>query len=119
MPSRPNWIGTAGVLCVLHVRYGSDESRDRQICVFVSDYASFITDPGLIEREGDTLAHVYRTQATVGVLRSPLRDDLSGEYVNMWRLTGPEVRDQQIRADHLEIIKNSWRVLRRTEMGET
>ncbi|MBR3314204.1 MAG: hypothetical protein IKG18_08710 [Atopobiaceae bacterium] len=117
-PSRPAWVGTVGMLCVLHVRYGSDESRDRQICVFLSDRASFITDPGLVKREGDALTHVYRTTPTVGILREPLRDDLSGEYMNVWRLTGPEVCDSQERADFLEIIKKQWRVLRRTEMEE-
>jgi hypothetical protein len=105
------------MLCVLHVRYGSDESRDRQICVFLSDRASFITDPGIIEREGDVLAHVYRTTPTDGILREPLRDDLSGEYVNAWRLTGPEAYDLQERTDFLEFIKRHWRVLRRAEMG--
>ena len=116
MPHRPAWVGTAGMLCVLHVRYGSNESRDRQICVFLSERTSFITDPGLIEREGDALVHVYRTKPTDGVLREPLRDDLSGEYVNAWRLTGPEVCDSQERTIFLETIKNRWRVLRRAEM---
>ncbi|MBR3157938.1 MAG: hypothetical protein IKF14_02425 [Atopobiaceae bacterium] len=117
-PSRPAWVGTTGMLCVLHVRYGSDERRYRQICVFLSDRASFITDPGLVKREGDALTHVYRTTPTVGILREPLRDDLSGEYMNVWRLTGPEVCDSQERADFLETIKSRWRVLRMTEMGE-
>ena len=118
MPSRILWVGTEGMLCVLHVRYGSDKSRDRQICVFLSERASFITDPGLITQESDVLTHIYRTTPTEGILREPLRDDLSGEYVNAWRLTGPEVRDPQERADLLETIKSNWRVLRRTEMGD-
>ena len=116
-PSRPAWVDTAGKLAVLHVRYGSDVSRDRQICVFVSERASFITDPGLITQEDDVLTHVYRTTPTDGILREPLRDDLSGEYVNAWRLTGPEVYDLQERADFLEFIKRHWRVLRRAEIG--
>ncbi len=118
MPSRILWVGTEGMLCVLHVRYGSDKSRDRQICVFLSERASFITDPGLITQESDVLTHIYRTTPTEGILREPLRDDLAGEYVNAWRLTGPEVRDSQERADLLETIKSNWRVLRRTEMGD-
>lgn len=117
-PSRPEWVGTSGMLCMLHVRYGSDVSRDRQICVFLSECASFITDPGLITREGDVLTHVYRTKPTNGVLREPLRDDFSGEYVNAWRLTGPEVCDSQERADFLEKIKKRWRVLHYAEMGD-
>ncbi len=118
MPYRISWVGTEGMLCMLHVRYGSDKNRDRQICVFLSDRASFITDPGLIAQESDVLTHIYRTTPTEGILREPLRDDLSGEYVNAWRLTGPEVRDPQERADLLETIKSNWRVLRRTEMGD-
>ncbi len=117
MPSRPAWVGTAGTLCVLHVRYGTNESRDRQICVFLSERASFITDPGLITREGDALVHVYRTTPVDRVLREPLRDDLSGEYVNVWLLTGPEVCEPRERTDLLETIKKRWRVLRRAEMG--
>lgn len=117
MPSRPAWVGTTGTLCMLHVRYGSDVSRDRQICVFASEHASFITDPGLITQEGDVLSHVYHTTPTDGILRKPLRDDLTGEYVNMWRLTGPEVCDTQERVEFLEFIKTHWRVLRQTEMG--
>ena len=117
MPNRPDWVGAAGTLGMLRVRYGSDESRTRQICVFMGDGVAFITDPGLISQEGDVLTHVYRTKPTEGILREPLCDDLTGEYTNAWWLSGPDVRDTQMRSDFLDSIKTRWRVLRRAEMG--
>ena len=116
-PTLPDRVGATGTLCVLWVRYGSDESRTRQICVFLSERTNFKTDPGLVSQEGDLLTHRYHTTYKEGILREPLRDDLAGDYVNAWQVTGPEVRDPQTREELLEAIRGRWRVLRRTEMG--
>lgn len=117
-PTLPNRVGTEGTLCVLWVRYGSDESRTRQICVFLSEHINFKTDPGIVSRGGDLLTHLYCATPKEGVLREPLRDDLTGEYMNAWHLNGPENRDQQVREELLETIRTRWRVLRRAEMGK-
>lgn len=117
-PTLPDRVGTEGTLCVLWVRYGSDESRTRQICVFLSERISFKTDPGIVSRGGDLLTHLYCTTPKEGVLREPLRDDLTGEYMNAWHLNGPEVRNQQVCEEPLETIRARWRVLRRAETGK-
>lgn len=117
-PTLPDRVGTEGTLCVLWVRYGSDESRTRQICVFLSERISFKTDPGIVSRGGDLLTHLYCTTLKEGVLREPLRDDLTGEYMNAWHLNGPENPYQQVREELLGTIRARWRVLRRAEMGK-
>ena len=116
-PDRPGWVGTTGTLGVLDVRYGSDSSRTRQICVFLSDKQNFIMSPGHVTREGDLLVHTCRNDTDPSILRNPQPIDLLDEYVNAWRLIGPEVRDPQERIRFLETIKTRWRVLRRVEMG--
>lgn len=116
-PDRPSWVGTTGTLGILDVRYGSDESRTEQVCVFMSDGQDFIMSPGRITWEGDLLVHTCRNDTDLSILRNPQPIDLLDEYVNAWRLTGPEVSDPQERADFLEAIKKRWRVLRRAEMG--
>ena len=116
-PDRPSWVGTTGTLGVLDVRYGSDASRTRQVCVFVSDKQDFIMSPGRVTREGNLLVHTCGNDTDPSILRNPQPIDLLDEYVNAWRLTGPEVSDPQERADFLEAIKKRWRVLRRAEMG--
>lgn len=117
-PDRPGVVGTTGTLGVLDVRYGSDASRMRQICVFMGDKQHFIMSPGSVTQEGDLLVHTCPNDTDPSILRNPQPIDLLDEYVNAWRLTGPEVSDPQERADFLEAIKTHWRVLRRTEMGE-
>ena len=117
-PNRPGWAGAKGTLGILYARYGSDESRTRQICVFLSESTSFITSPGIISKDGDLIVHTQHEKPKDGVLREPLRDDLTGEYINAWRLTGPEILSSQVRKSFLKTIKARWRVLRRTEMGE-
>ena len=117
-PDRPDWVGTTGTLGVLDVRYGSGASRTRQICVFMSDGQGFIMFPGHVTQEGDLLVHTCHNDTDPSILRNPQPIDLLDEYVNVWRLTGPEIRDPQERADFLETIKTRWRVLRRTKMGE-
>ena len=111
-------LGDTGTLCMLDARYGGVEGRTRQICVFLGERATILTSPGHASLEGDVLTHIYRTTPTEGILREPQRDDLPGEYVNAWRLTGPEVRDPQARADLLGTIRTRFRVLRQAEMGE-
>ena len=81
-PTLPDRVDATGTLCILWVRYGSNESRTRQICVFLSERINFKTDPGLIARDGDLLAHRYGIAPKEGDLREPLRDDLTGTYVN-------------------------------------
>lgn len=117
-PDRSDWVGTTGMLGVLDVRYGSDTSRTRQICVFMSDGQGFIMFPGYVTREGELLIHTCHNDTDPSILRNPQPIDLLDEYVNAWRLTGPEIRDPQECADFLETIRHRWRVLRRTEMGE-
>lgn len=117
-PTLPDCVGVAGTLCVLVARYGSIESRTRQICAFLGEGTSILISPGIISQDHDLLVHTYHTKLDTSILREPLRDDLSGEYVNAWRLTGPEVRDEQARADFLETLRARWRVLRRAELSE-
>jgi len=117
-PDRPSWVGAIGTLGVLDVRYGSDASRTKQICVFISDKQDFIMGPGRVTREGDLLVHTRRNDTDPSILRNPQPIDYLDEYVNTWRLIGPEVSDPQERADFLEVIKTRWKVLRRAEMGE-
>ena len=117
-PDRSSWVGATGTLGVLDVRYGSDASRTKQICVFLSDEQSFIMFPGRVTQEDDLLVHTRRNDTDPNILRNSQPIDLLDEYVNAWRLTGPEVSDLQERADILEIIRTRWRVLRRAEMGE-
>ena len=116
-PDRPSWVGTTGTLGVLDVHYGSDASRTKQVCVFVSDKQDFIMSPGRVTREGDLLVHACRNDTNPSILRNPQPIDLLDEYVNAWCLTGPEVRDPQERTDFLETIKKRWKALRRAEMG--
>ena len=117
-PDRPDWVGATGTLGILDVQYGSDASRTKQICVFISGEQGFIMFPGLVTREGDLLVHTHRNDTDPNILRNPQPIDLLDEYVNTWHLTGPEVSDPQERADFLEAIKTRWKVLRRAEMGE-
>ena len=117
-PDRQSWVGTTGMLGVLDVRYGTDASRTRQICVFVSDEQGFIMRPGRVTREGSLLVHTRRNDTDPNILRNPQPIDLLDEYVNAWSLTGPEVCDPQERMGFLEAIKTRWKVLRRAEMGK-
>ena len=117
-PDQPGWVGTTGTLGVLNARYGSDARSTKQICVFLSDKQNFIMDPGRVTREGDLLGHTCRNDTDPSILRNPQPIDLLDEYVNAWRLNGPEVSDPQERMDFLEAIKRRWRVLCRAEMGE-
>ena len=117
-PDRSGLVGTTGTLVVLDARYGSDASHTKQICVFMSDKQDFIMFPGRVTREGDLIVHARRNDTDPSILRNPQPIDRLDEYVNAWRITGPEVRDPQERADILETIRTRWRVLRRAEMGE-
>ena len=118
-PDEPSWVGTTGTLAVLDVHYGSDASRTKQICVFMSDEQDFIMFPGRVTRKGGLLVHTRRNDTDPSILRHPQPIDLLGEYVNAWRLTGPEVSDPQERAGILETIRTRWRVLHRAEMGKS
>ena len=117
-PDRPGWVGTTGTLGVLDVHYGSDASRTRQVCVFMSDRQDVIMFPGHVTQEGDLLVHTRRNDTDPSILRDPQPIDLLEEYVNAWRVTGPEICDPQERADILETIRHRWRVLRQAEMGK-
>ena len=117
-PDQPGWVGATGTLGVLDVRYGSDASRTRRICVFLSDRQNFIMSPGRVTREGELLVHTRRNDTDPSILRNPQPIDFLDEYVNAWRLTGPEVIDPQERMNFLETIKTRWKVLRRAEMGD-
>lgn len=110
----PNGVGATGTLGVLDVRYGSET---RQICVFLANGQAFLMEPGTVTREGDLLVYRCHTKPNPSILRDPQPVDLCSEFVHAWRLTGPEVRDPQERAEFLETIKTRWRVLRFAEMG--
>ena len=113
-PNLPSRLGATGILGLLDARYGSHGTR--QICVFMGDELSFHTSPGSVTVEGNLLTHTYRSTSDPGVLRHPLRDDLSGEYLNVWHLTGDEICDPQQREAFLEAFRARWRVLRRATL---
>lgn len=113
---RQKFEGTHGELGVLKVEYGPASGIEtRWICVFVGESASFHTNPGELECDGNRVLHVRRTKPC-DAIRDPQRDDILGVYVNEWRITGSEVCDARRRESFLANIHARWRVLRRARL---
>lgn len=115
-PNLPSFVGARGILGVLKVVYGPASGIDtRWICVFMGADASFHTNPGSVGRQKDLLSHTRHTEPSE-VLRHPQQDDLTGTYVNQWRITAPEICDPQQKEDFLCAMHARWRVLRRARL---